>query len=94
MLDKTYREGVAQPAPLVLSYDAWLFFRQLPELIDLAKSFADTTIVVNHCAGVVDKGSYSFATGWNAFKRLTAGVTATERQALFEGTVGRVYRLG
>ena len=42
----------------------------------------------------VDKGSYSYAVGWNAFKRLTAGCSAGERQALFEGTASRVYRLG
>ena len=179
LLDKTYREGVAQLAPLGLSYDAWLFFPQLPELIDMAKAFPDTTIIVNHCGGAVriasyeahrpevfetwrksmrelahlpnvnvkvgglgmringfdfekgeappnstqlaatwkpwmetcieafgpnrcmfesnfpvDKGSYSFATGWNAFKRLASGATPTERHALFEGTVSRVYRLG
>ncbi len=41
----------------------------------------------------VDKGSYSYATCWNAFKRLAAHVSATERQALFEGTASRVYRL-
>jgi predicted TIM-barrel fold metal-dependent hydrolase len=32
-------------------------------------------------------------TGWNAFKRLTSGCSATERQLLFEGTASRVYRL-
>jgi predicted TIM-barrel fold metal-dependent hydrolase len=41
----------------------------------------------------VDKGSYSYATCWNAFKRLSAGASAGERQALFEGTARRVYRL-
>jgi predicted TIM-barrel fold metal-dependent hydrolase len=41
----------------------------------------------------VDKGSYSYVIGWNAFKRLTAGCSAGERQALFEGTATRVYRL-
>jgi predicted TIM-barrel fold metal-dependent hydrolase len=41
----------------------------------------------------VDKGSYSYRTGWNAFKRLTAGCSASERQQLFEGTACRVYRL-
>jgi L-fuconolactonase len=41
----------------------------------------------------VDKGSYGFAAGWNAFKRLTAGYSPHERQALFEGTASRVYRL-
>ena len=42
----------------------------------------------------VDKGSYSYATCWNAFKRLASGATAHEKQALFEGTARRVYRLG
>ncbi|HVR54690.1 MAG TPA: amidohydrolase family protein [Pseudorhodoferax sp.] len=41
----------------------------------------------------VDKGSYSFVNGWNAFKKLTAGFSATERQDLFHGTASRVYRL-
>ena len=41
----------------------------------------------------VDKGSFSYGTCWNAFKRLTSGASAHERQALFEGTATRVYRL-
>lgn len=178
LLDSLYRAGLAQLAPLGLSYDAWLFFPQLPELIETAKAFPETTIVVDHCGGVVrigayqareaevferwsvsmrelarlpnvnvklgglgmringfgfesaelppsseqlaaawrpwietcveafgvercmfesnapvDKGSYSFVTGWNAFKRLTSGCSAAERQLLFEGTASRVYRL-
>jgi predicted TIM-barrel fold metal-dependent hydrolase len=178
LLDTRYRKGVAQLAPLGLSYDAWLFFPQLPELISLAKAFPQTTVIVNHCGGVVrigahaaqraegferwarsmrelaalpnvhvklgglgmringfgfeqgalppsslelaeawrpwmqtcieafgpercmfesnfpvDKGSYAFATGWNAFKRLTRGFSPAERHALFEGTARRVYRL-
>jgi predicted TIM-barrel fold metal-dependent hydrolase len=176
--EASYREGLAQLAPLGLSYDAWLFFPQLPELIETATAFPDTTMIVDHCGGVVrigayrdrddevferwsasmrelarlpnvhvklgglgmringfdfdkgeappssehlartwepwietcieafgvdrcmfesnfpvDKGSYSYAVGWNAFKRLTAGYGASERQALFDGTARRVYRL-
>jgi L-fuconolactonase len=178
LLNDSFRAGLAELAPLGLSYDAWLFFPQLPELIDTAKALPDTTIVVDHCGGIVrigayqdrrdevferwsasmrelarlpnvhvklgglgmringfdfdkaeappssellartwkpwietcieafgadrcmfesnfpvDKGSYSYVVGWNAFKRLTAGCSASERQALFEGTASRVYRL-
>jgi predicted TIM-barrel fold metal-dependent hydrolase len=178
LLDPTYRAGLSQLAPLGLSYDAWLFFPQLPELIDTAKAHPETTIVVDHCGGVVrigayqdrqaevyerwsvsmrelarlpnvhvklgglgmringfnfdkgelppssdqlaaawkpwietcieafgadrcmfesnfpvDKGSYSYVNGWNAFKRLTAGCSTSERQKLFEGTASCVYRL-
>lgn len=42
----------------------------------------------------VDKGSYSFTHGWNAFKRLTQDFSPHERQQLFQGTARRVYRLG
>lgn len=41
----------------------------------------------------VDKGSYPFSNGWNAFQRLTAQASSQEREALFRGTVSRVYRL-
>jgi predicted TIM-barrel fold metal-dependent hydrolase len=41
----------------------------------------------------VDKGSYSYAVVWNAFKRLTVGYSEHEREALFAGTATRVYRL-
>ncbi|MEJ8815668.1 amidohydrolase family protein [Variovorax ureilyticus] len=179
LLDKAYRQAARQLAEFKLSYDAWLFFHQLPELFDLAKKMPDTPVVINHCGGIVrigayealrsavfdtwlqgmrqlarlpnvfvklgglgmringfefekgatpptsheladtwrpwmepcielfgadrcmfesnfpvDKGSYSYATCWNAFKRLTSGAGADERRALFEGTASRVYRLG
>ncbi|WP_046112453.1 amidohydrolase family protein [Aquincola tertiaricarbonis] len=178
LLDSAYRAGLAQLAPLGLSYDAWLFFPQLTELLATAQAFPDTTIVVNHCGGIVrigayqgreeevfrrwrdamgalarlpnvhvklgglgmringfgfealpvapssehlarhwkpwietcieafgvercmfesnfpvDKGSCSYHVVWNAFKRLAAGCSPDEKQALFSGTAKRVYRL-
>lgn len=42
----------------------------------------------------VDMGSCSYATLWNAFKRIAAGRSAQEKRALFGGTANRVYRLG
>jgi predicted TIM-barrel fold metal-dependent hydrolase len=41
----------------------------------------------------VDKGSYAYGEGWNAFKRLTKNASAEERTSLFSGTAARVYRL-
>lgn len=40
----------------------------------------------------VDKGSYAYGVGWNAFKLLTQGASAGERTDLFSGTALRVYR--
>jgi L-fuconolactonase len=42
----------------------------------------------------VDKGMCSYTVLWNAFKRLAAGYSPDERDALFFGTATHVYRLG
>ena len=42
----------------------------------------------------VDKVSCSYAVLWNAFKRLAAGASPAEKDALFRGTAARFYRLG
>ena len=41
----------------------------------------------------VDKGSGSYPVFWNAFKRIAAGCSAAEKEALFSGTARRFYRL-
>ena len=41
----------------------------------------------------VDMGACSYATLWNAFKRIAAGYSATEKTALFSGTATKTYRL-
>ena len=173
-----FRAGFARLAPLALSFDAWLYHPQLPELVDLARAFPDTTIVLDHVGGPlgcgpyagrhddvfttwqasirrladctnvvvklgglgmrigpfdfyrreapptsadlaaawrpyidacvtafgadrcmfesnfpVDKITCSYAVLWNAFKRLVAGSSASEKTALFSRTAKRVYRL-
>ena len=57
--DRAYLEGVAQLAPLGLSYDAWLFHPQLPELAAMARRFSETSIVLNHVGGPVGAGAYA-----------------------------------
>jgi L-fuconolactonase len=41
----------------------------------------------------VDKGMCSYPVLWNAFKRIAAGASATEKAALFHDTAARFYRL-
>jgi len=41
----------------------------------------------------VDKQTIPYRTLWNAFKRIVAGATAREKEALFRGTVNRLYSL-
>ena len=179
LLDQQFRAGFSRLAAHGLVCDAMQFQTQLPDLADLARAFADTTIIVNHCGGPLgvgpyagrrdelfapwkaamrelakhpnvlvklgglanpffsglsfrrqpvapssdeiaaafrpyvevcieafgpdrcmfesnfpaDKESCSYAILWNAFKRLAAGYSAAEKQALFSGTAARVYGL-
>ena len=41
----------------------------------------------------VDKASYSYRAGWNAFKRMTADAADSEVNDLMSGTAGRFYRI-
>lgn len=178
LADKSYRAGLQELERGGLSYDAWLLWPQLSELVAVADALPDLPIILNHCGGIarigayahrqdevftswsravrilaqrpnvcvklgglgmrmngfdfdkgilpptslqlaevwrpwmlacidafgpercmfesnfpVDKGSYSYSNGWNAFKRLTRDFSAQERNELFHGTAARVYRL-
>jgi L-fuconolactonase len=54
-----FREGARVLARMGLSYDAWLYFPQLPELADFAKAVPDLTIVLNHIGGLLRTGPYA-----------------------------------
>ena len=56
--DARFREGFAQLAPLGLSFEAWQFHPQLPEVLALARAFPQTAIVLNHLGGPLAVGPY------------------------------------
>ena len=58
-LDATFRRGFAELAKRQLTFDAWLYHPQLPELTDLAQAFPDTTIVLDHFGGPLGIGPYA-----------------------------------
>ncbi|MDP6345735.1 MAG: amidohydrolase family protein [Alphaproteobacteria bacterium] len=58
-LDATFREGFARLAPRGLSFDAWFYHPQIPELTDLARAFPDTTIVLDHVGGPLGIGPFA-----------------------------------
>lgn len=57
--DPAFRAGFAQLAPRGLSFEAWQFHPQLPEVTALAQAFPDTAIVLNHIGGVLGIGPYA-----------------------------------
>jgi L-fuconolactonase len=178
MADAKFREGFGKLVAMDLTFDAWLYHPQIPELTNLARAFPGARIVLDHVGGPlgigsyagrreeifagwrnaigelarcdnvhvklgglgmringfgfeaqteppsseqlaaawkpyietcveafgarrcmfesnfpVDKGSYGYAVGWNAFKRLAAGASVAEKAELFSGTATRFYRL-
>lgn len=59
LLDAGFREGFACLGKLGLSFDAWLYHPQIPELTVLARAFPDTRIVLDHVGGVLGIGPYT-----------------------------------
>jgi predicted TIM-barrel fold metal-dependent hydrolase len=58
MLDPTWRAWFARLAPMNLTFEAWLYHPQLPELADLARAYPQTTIILNHVGGPLGIGPY------------------------------------
>jgi L-fuconolactonase len=56
--DARFRRGFAELARRGLTFDAWCYHPQLPELADLARAFPDTTIVLDHFGGPLGIGPY------------------------------------
>jgi predicted TIM-barrel fold metal-dependent hydrolase len=76
--DADFRRGFARLAPLEMSFEAWLYHPQIPELTALARAFPGTKIVLNHVGGPLGIGSYSgrhaeIFPGWAADIRELAG---------------------
>jgi L-fuconolactonase len=57
--DPAFRRGFAQLASRGLSFDAWMYHTQLPELIPLANAFPETSIILNHTGGAIGIGPYA-----------------------------------
>jgi len=54
-----FRAGFRHLAPMGLSFDAWMLEPQLPDLIDLARAFPDTPIVLDHVGTPIGRGGYA-----------------------------------
>ncbi|WP_424812432.1 amidohydrolase family protein [Roseococcus sp. YIM B11640] len=60
MLDSAdFRAGFAHLGKLGMSFDAWLYFPQIPRLTALARAFPGTPIVLDHCGGILGIGRFA-----------------------------------
>jgi len=58
MADPAFRKGFARLAAMNLTFDAWLYHTQIPELTDLARAFPQASIVLNHFGGPLGVGPH------------------------------------
>ena len=58
LADKTFRAGFRELGKRGLTFDAWLYHTQIPELVDLARSFPHQPIVLDHFGGPLAIGPY------------------------------------
>jgi len=58
-LDATFRAGFQHLAPRGLTFEAWCYHPQIPELTDLARAFPDTTIILDHFGGPIGISPYA-----------------------------------
>jgi len=59
LLDRRFRQGFGWLEKFNLSFDAWLYYPQLPELADLARAFPEVVIIVNHIGAPLGVGPYA-----------------------------------
>ena len=53
-----FRAGARVLARMGMSFEAWLYFPQLPELADFARAVPDLSIILNHIGGLMRVGPY------------------------------------
>lgn len=59
MMQEDYRRGFAELGPRGMTFEAWCYHKQIPEVTDLAHAFPDTTIILDHFGGPLGTGPYA-----------------------------------
>jgi predicted TIM-barrel fold metal-dependent hydrolase len=59
LLQPDFRAGFAYLAPRHLTFEAWCYHHQIPEVTDLARAFPTTTIILDHFGGPIGIGPYA-----------------------------------
>ena len=59
LLQEDYRRGFAELGSRGMTFEAWCYHTQIPEVTDLARAFPDTTIILDHFGGPLGIGPYT-----------------------------------
>lgn len=90
LLDPDFRRGFALLRKYDLSFDAWLYHPQLMELVDLARAFPDTVIILDHAGTPLGLGPYAGrqAAVFQSWRRGIDAVAACENVVVKLGGLG------
>ena len=58
LMDPQFQKGIAQLNRLGLSFEAWLYYNQLHDVVELAHKFPDLPIILNHIGGPLGVGAW------------------------------------
>ena len=85
-----FREGFAELAPLGLSFDAFVLSPQLGDVIDLARRFPETSIILDHLALPVGIGRFKgkLAEEFGGWKSDMATLAASDNVTVKLGGLG------
>jgi L-fuconolactonase len=59
MMNDTFRDGFSVLGDMGLTFDAWFYHPQLPEFADLARTFPNVTMILDHFGGPLGVGPYN-----------------------------------
>lgn len=59
LMDGVFRQGFGKLVSLGMSFDCWLYHTQLDEVADLARTFPDANIILDHVGGPLGSGAYT-----------------------------------
>ncbi|KRF22405.1 amidohydrolase [Phycicoccus sp. Soil802] len=79
LLDKAFLAGAGQLAERGLTFDTWLNFHQLPELVTFAAHHPDLTVVLDHLGGPAVTGRHAHRRN-DVREEWRAGIIAASRQ--------------
>jgi predicted TIM-barrel fold metal-dependent hydrolase len=81
LLDPRFRDGFKQLERMGLAFDAFLYEPQLPEVLDLAREFPGTTIVLNHTGTPSRSGATTFRRWRGARTSISSSAVSACRSA-------------
>ncbi|WP_421993749.1 amidohydrolase family protein [Roseococcus sp.] len=74
--DPVFKDGAKRLGELGLTLDVWAYHPQLPLVLEVARAAPGTTIVIDHCGGLLGVGPYGGAEAFADWRRAMTALAA------------------